>query len=213
MRTLKTILARLAGVDRAIGVAEATGPHPPPRPTHWSRLYVSDASPGGATRYATRTDLSATTCQPSRPDGADGAAGAPPAAPSRRTSRQRDGDEGEALARRYLERAGLTFVAANVRYRDGEIDLVMRERPRPSLASPSLVFVEVRRRARAGHGDAAASITHAKRRRIVAAAAHYLVGLGLRTLPPSRFDVVTLDGDGRQGLRIAWIRDAFRDEG
>ena len=47
--------------------------------------------------------------------------------PGPRTARQRDGDEGERLARDHLERAGLVFVAANVRYRDGELDLVMRE--------------------------------------------------------------------------------------
>jgi putative endonuclease len=133
--------------------------------------------------------------------------------PMTRTTRQRDGDEGETFARRHLERAGLTFVAANVRYRDGEIDLVMRDAPKAALATPSLVFVEVRRRARAGHGGAAGSITREKRRRIVAAAAHYLVGLGLRTLPPCRFDVVTLDGDAQHGLRVEWLRDAFRDEG
>lgn len=136
-----------------------------------------------------------------------------PPPPSRRTSRQRSGDEGEAHARRYLECAGLTFVAGNVRYRDGEIDLVMRDRPKAPRATPTLVFIEVRRRARPEHGGAAGSITREKRRRIVAAAAHYLVGLGMRTLPPSRFDVVTLDGDSAPDLRIEWIRDAFRDEG
>ncbi len=124
-----------------------------------------------------------------------------------------DGAAGELAARRHLERAGLTFVAANVRYRDGEIDLVMRERPNAALATPSLVFVEVRRRAGSGHGGAAGSITAAKRRRIVAAAAHYLVGLQMRTLPPSRFDVVTIDGGASQPMRIEWHRDAFRDEG
>jgi putative endonuclease len=130
-----------------------------------------------------------------------------------RTSKQRDGAEGELFARRYLERAGLTFVAANVTYRDGELDLVMRDLPRAKLATPSLVFVEVRRRASGSHGGAAGSVTREKRRRLVAAAAHYLVGLGLRTLPPCRFDVVTLEGDATQGFRVEWIRDAFRDEG
>jgi putative endonuclease len=158
-------------------------PHPSPRPGRRSELYAA---------------------VPPAPDAKS---------PSTRTVRQQDGDEGERHARRYLECAGLTFVAANVRFRDGEIDLVMREKPRPSLSTPSLVFVEVRRRSRADHGGAAGSITREKRRRIVAAAAHYLVGLGLRTLPPSRFDVVTIDGDHADDLRIAWIRDAFRDEG
>ena len=138
---------------------------------------------------------------------------AAPAATSRRTSKQRDGDEGEAFARRYLECSGLTFVAGNVCYRDGELDLVMRDAGRGPSGTTSLVFVEVRRRARGSHGGAAASITREKRRRIVAAAAHYLVGLGLRSLPACRFDIVTLDGDHTNGFRIEWIRDAFRDDG
>ena len=130
-----------------------------------------------------------------------------------RTTKQRDGADGEAFARRHLERAGLVFVAANVRFRDGELDLVMRE-PAPSpVGGATLVFVEVRRRQRATHGGAASSITREKRRRLVAAASHYLVGLGLRTLPPCRFDVVTLDGEHERALRIEWLRDAFRDEG
>jgi putative endonuclease len=132
--------------------------------------------------------------------------------PRQPTSRQRDGSEGEGFARRHLERAGLTFVAANVRYRDGELDLVMRDIGRGG-AEVAFVFVEVRRRARGTYGGAAGSITPEKRRRVVAAASHFLVGLGLRTLPPCRFDVVTIEGDLAQGFRIEWLRDAFRDEG
>jgi putative endonuclease len=140
-------------------------------------------------------------------------AAAPTPLPVPRTSRQRSGDDGEAYARRYLECAGLTFVAGNVRYRDGELDLVMRDKPQRRLATPALIFVEVRRRSRDAHGGAAASVTREKRRRLVAAASHYLVGMGLRTLPPVRFDVVTIDGDPVRGWRVAWLRDAFRDEG
>lgn len=132
---------------------------------------------------------------------------------SRRTARQRAGDEGEDFARRYLERAGLLFVAGQVGYRDGELDLVMRDATRPSPQGSTLVFVEVRRRAGASHGGAAGSITREKRRRVVAAASHYLVGLGLRSLPPCRFDVLTLEGDAQRGFCVEWIRDAFRDEG
>jgi putative endonuclease len=183
METMQMIKTFLARLAGAPVMSRDDEPHPIPRPQHRSELYAPEPWP--------------------------------PLAPvaSTRTTKQRDGDEGEAYARRYLECAGLTFVAANVRYRDGEIDLVMRDQPKASQATPTLVFIEVRRRARDDHGGAAASITREKRRRIVAAAAHYLVGLGMRTLPPSRFDVVTIDGESPQDLRIAWIKDAFRDEG
>jgi len=49
------------------------------------------------------------------------------------------GDKYEAFARRYLESAGLIFVAANVACRAGEIDLIMRDQQ-------TWVFVEVRYR-------------------------------------------------------------------
>ena len=87
-------------------------------------------------------------------------------------------------------------VARGPRARGGEVDLVMRDRDR------TLVFVEVRARADASRGGAAASIGAAKRQRIVLAARHYL--LRLPTLPPCRFDVVALDGE-----RIEWLRGAF----
>lgn len=125
-----------------------------------------------------------------------------------RTSRQRDGDEGETLARRHLEASGLVFVERNLRYRDGELDLVMRD---DAGTVPVIVFVEVRRRAGASYGGALESVTAAKRRRLVTAATRYLTALGLRTAPPCRFDLVTIDGD--PVLRIAWHRDAFRHDG
>ncbi len=184
IQTIKAFFARLAGAPLASRPAAA--PRPVARRRRASGLYDDEpvAPSGPAARLTPRL-----------------------------TTKQRDGDEGEALARRYLECSGLTFVAANVRYRDGELDLVMRDPGRRPSDPSALVFVEVRRRAKGSHGGAAASVTREKRRRLAAAAAHYLVGLGLRSLPACRFDVVTLDGDSTHGFRIEWIRDAFRDDG
>jgi putative endonuclease len=64
------------------------------------------------------------------------------------------------------------------------------------------VFVEVRQRATAAFGGAAASIGSTKQRRIVLAARHYL--MRLRTPPPCRFDVVLLEYTG-----IQWLQGAF----
>lgn len=104
------------------------------------------------------------------------------------------GREAEARAARHLEARGLRLVERNFRVRGGEIDLICRD-------GRALVFVEVRQRSRADYGGAAASITAAKRRRIVLAARHYLVGR-----PPCdcRFDCVLIDGDD-----LEWIRNAF----
>lgn len=112
------------------------------------------------------------------------------------------GDAGEARALAHLERAGLRLVQRNYRLaggphrRAGEVDLIMRDR------DGTLVFVEVRRRRSAAHGGAAASISWAKRERIVRAAQHFL--LRLPSPPPCRFDVVAIDGD-----RLEWLRAAF----
>ncbi len=80
--------------------------------------------------------------------------------------------------------------------RGAEVDLILRER------DGTLVFVEVRARAGAGHGGALASVGAAKQQRIVRAARHYL--LRLPALPPCRFDVVAIDGE-----HLVWIKAAF----
>jgi putative endonuclease len=110
------------------------------------------------------------------------------------------GDDAESLA--HLQRHGLVLVQRNYRValgphaRGAEVDLILRER------DGTLVFVEVRARADAGHGGALASVGSAKQRRIVRAARHYL--LRLPVMPPCRFDVVALDGG-----RISWVKAAF----
>jgi putative endonuclease len=106
------------------------------------------------------------------------------------------GARAEEEAARFLERQGLQVVARNYRTRLGEIDLVARD-------GEMLVFVEVRLRADARYGGAAASVDARKRARIEAAARRFLAGL--KREPPCRFDVVTLDGDNR----AAWLRGAF----
>lgn len=112
------------------------------------------------------------------------------------------GDEAELRALAHLQREGLKLerrnyrVAAGPRARGGEVDLVMRDR------DGTLVFVEVRARASATHGGAAASVGAVKQRRIVLAARHYL--LRHRAPPPCRFDVLAIDGD-----RIEWLQAAF----
>jgi putative endonuclease len=112
------------------------------------------------------------------------------------------GDAAEALALRHLLGQGLTLVRRNYRVargpraRGGEVDLIMR------ASDGTLVFVEVRARRSSGHGGAAASVVGPKQRRILYAAQHFL--LGLRAMPPCRFDVVAIDGDA-----VQWLPAAF----
>ena len=126
-----------------------------------------------------------------------------PARPAARTPRQRAGDAAEAEACARLEAAGCRILGRNVRYREGEIDIVADD-------GGTLVFVEVRMRRSDRFGGADGSVDAFKRRRLVRAAQHFLLqhfGGGSRT-PPCRFDVITADGDGIRD----WIRDAFAAE-
>lgn len=111
----------------------------------------------------------------------------------------RRGADAETLAAAYLETQGLLVLERNYRCRLGEIDLVARE-------GGTTVFVEVRRRASSAFGGAAASITAAKRAKLVKAARHYLSRQ--RSDPPCRFDALLIEGEP---ARIEWIRNAFGD--
>ena len=105
--------------------------------------------------------------------------------------------EDAALA--HLQRAGLRLLERNYRTPGrggGEIDLILRER------DGTLVFVEVRARARHSQGGAAASVGAVKQGRIVLAARHYLQRWP--SPPPCRFDVVALESG-----QIQWLKAAF----
>lgn len=106
------------------------------------------------------------------------------------------GATAEALAADFLCSRGLTVLTRNYRCRLGEIDIVARDRD-------AIVFVEVRLRSNAAFGGAAASITPAKRLRMVRAARHYLGTL--RDEPECRFDAILLDALDPD--RIEWLSD------
>lgn len=124
------------------------------------------------------------------------------------------GETGELSALAHLQAAGLVLVARNFRSPGrggGEVDLIMRE------PDGTLVFVEVRARAGAGHGGAAASVGWAKQRRVIFAARHFLARLS--AWPPCRFDVVAVQGGGQGGgggggePEVVWLRAAFDASG
>lgn len=119
--------------------------------------------------------------------------------PRQLTSKQ-SGDAWETTARRWLERKGLHFIAANVRERGGEIDLIMRD-------GKTTVFIEVRYRRSSAFGGAAASVTRNKQRKLLQAARLWLARHnGSFDTVDCRFDVLAFTGND-----IEWFRNAFTD--
>ncbi|CCG88590.1 YraN family protein [Erwinia piriflorinigrans] len=113
-------------------------------------------------------------------------------------SRQQQGANRENQARRLLETSGLHFVAANVRYRIGEIDLIMRDKQ-------VWVFVEVRYRRNALFGGAAISVTRSKQLKLLQAAAMWLHSRRQSfDTTDCRFDVVAITGE-----QVEWLPNAF----
>ncbi|MEZ9819062.1 YraN family protein [Shewanella sp. 10N.286.45.A1] len=105
------------------------------------------------------------------------------------------GQAAEVAARQYLEQHGLKFVEQNVRYRFGEIDLVMRD-------GKDWVFIEVKYRTHTQFGGALNALSSAQTNRIRKAASHYIQLNNIDAI--CRFDVIAADPSG-----INWIRSAF----
>lgn len=90
---------------------------------------------------------------------------------------------------------------ANFRARVGELDLVMTERG-------VLVVVEVRARRRTNVTTPAATVNHAKRRRLVMTTRYFLLRYRQFAHWPVRFDVVSITGELSDPV-IRWSRAAF----
>ena len=109
------------------------------------------------------------------------------------------GEDAENLAAAFLQRAGLTLVERNFRCRFGEIDVIARE-------GATLVFVEVRMRSSERFGGAAASITAAKRTKLLRTARFYLAGVA--RAPACRFDALLINGNNDS---IEWVKNAIAE--
>ena len=116
----------------------------------------------------------------------------------KKVDRRQIGAQYEMIARQYLERAGLLFYAANVTLRGGELDLIMRD-------GETWVFVEVRYRRTSLYGDAAASVSYTKQRRLLHSAAIWLTERGGSfDTTDCRFDVLAITGS-----QLQWLPNAF----
>ena len=111
------------------------------------------------------------------------------------------GRDAEDAAARYLARSGFRIIGRNVRFFEGEIDLVCRE-------GDVYVFVEVKCRRVAWGGTPAAAVSWWKQRRLVRLAHHYLKWLRVRDAR-CRFDVVAVSRGDSGAYKIRHIRSAF----
>lgn len=94
----------------------------------------------------------------------------------------RRGKLGERAAKKFLQKQGMKFLAANFRSKRGELDLIFRD-------ADCLAFIEVKTRSSEDWTRPAASVNAEKRRRLTRCAFDYL---RLLKNPPIkiRFDVV-----------------------
>jgi putative endonuclease len=118
---------------------------------------------------------------------------------AKRTAKQETGDAGERAAARFLKKRGYRILARNVRYPQGEVDLVALEK-----RAGTLCFVEVRSRAlEEGEVPRIAleeTVTPAKRRKVIRAA-HCFMKQHAGSDPTVRFDVVTVRFTGEDRRR------------
>jgi putative endonuclease len=119
--------------------------------------------------------------------------------PAAHVDRRQIGQHAEERAAQFLKAAGLVVLHRNYMCRRGELDIVARD-------GPTLAVVEVRLRASAHFGGAAASITRSKQRRIVIATRHLLARYPSLQRLRVRFDALLVSPDGGP---IEWLRGAF----
>ncbi|MDD1782251.1 YraN family protein [Enterovibrio sp. ZSDZ35] len=115
-------------------------------------------------------------------------------------NKKQSGDHYEQQACRFLKRQGLLFIDKNVRFKLGELDLVMRD-------GTCLVFIEVKFRQSQKFGGAAITVNHKKQQRMLKSAYLWLSQKGLSaTQTEFRFDVVAFEGEVNS---VNWIKNIF----
>ena len=122
---------------------------------------------------------------------------------SAQSATQKLGEQGEYIARAYLEQAGLRFIDGNLASNLGEIDLIM-------LDNDVLVFVEVKVRRSEAFGGAMAAITPTKLKRLRQSIALYRQHHPKRAQMDCRIDAVVIQGVGAH-RNIEWLKNITID--
>lgn len=108
-----------------------------------------------------------------------------------------DGRKAEELTARYLEHIGMVILEKNYRCRQGEVDLIGKDRE-------YLVFIEVKARKTNACGYPGEAVTVRKQQRICKAAGYYCCKEKSAMNRPVRFDVVEI-----LDHKIRHIKNAF----
>ena len=109
---------------------------------------------------------------------------------------------GEEEACRFLEETGYTVLHRNVRFPEGELDIVARQ-------GSTLVFVEVKTRQNDRFGTPDNAVDTGKQRRQIAAANRFASLCRLHGVP-MRFDIISILWPEETSPKIEHLRDAYR---
>ncbi len=115
------------------------------------------------------------------------------------------GKEAEVAAENSLRRQGYRILGRNVRFSNGELDIVAKK-------DDTIVFVEVKARRTDQFGGASYAVTPQKQQRLIHLAAQYLAQHQLSQCT-SRFDVIWYQQDVRQGGHLEHVVNAFEVPG
>src|SRR5471032_221186 len=113
----------------------------------------------------------------------------------------RRGELGEGAAKKFLQKAGLKFLAANFRSERGEIDLIFRD-------GDCLAFVEVKTRSSENWSRPAAAVNAERRRRLSQCALDYL-RLLKNPAVKIRFDIVEILLEDEKVSEIRHLPNTF----
>ncbi len=113
------------------------------------------------------------------------------------------GKEAEVAAEQSLRQQGYRILGRNVRFSNGELDLVAKK-------DDTIVFVEVKARRTAKFGGAPFAVTPQKQQRLIRLAAQYLAQHQL-SQSLSRFDVMLYQHAG--GGQLEHVENAFEVPG
>jgi len=96
---------------------------------------------------------------------------------------QKQGQEGEMLAKNYLLKEGYEILELNWRYKKYEIDIIAKK-------AETMVFVEVKTRKNSTFGEPEIFVTRQKQGFVIAAANQYLKDNNINL--ESRFDIIAI---------------------